>query len=488
MKKTFSMNIEITITKKIIGFLNLMLCCFFLQAQPNTLVMGKINNAKAKEIELSINKLYLTNNIEVYSSKVIDNNTFAFAVEVDEPQIAIIEYARNKGIIYLEPNDTLYIECDADDFQYSFEFTGGLGDDNTCFTEYLRKYPKEMSVFNMTQYKQKSYWYQNSPKMDELMLRMNRNLFDEHMKIRKSDAFAIMDKYEIDQPNTLTKDFKEFLEADILYDFAYHKMLYGNVFKNRYGLTEKYCDFLNEIPIQNNQIGNQWYRQYLIAYFDYQNSIKPDDRNQFIHQYEEGSKLLEGKTRAYFQSETIARAFRAKENEVIMEKFWDYMRYQDYGAFDEKLLEVHAKAVKFAGGTIAPGFTLSDIEDKEITLASYKGQVVYLNFWASWCRPCMNKMEKIKPIQSELEDQGIVFINVSLDRKEEVWKETLEKKSFKGIHVLASGELNSDIAKAYEIKVLPRYFIINKNGEFVKTPKSNAIDQVRSTLLKVVEQ
>ena len=488
MKKTRSMNFYTTITKKTIGCLSLMLCCFFLQAQPNTLVMGKIKNAKSKAIQLSLNKLFLTNNIEVYESKVIENNTFAFAVDVDEPQIAILEYARNQGVIYLEPNDTLYIECDAENFQYSFEFSGGLGADNNCFTEYIRKNPKEMSVFNMTQYKQKSYWYQNSPKMDELMLRMNQNLFDEHMKIRKSNAFAIMDSYQIDQPNALTKDFKEFMEADILYDFAYHKMLYGSVFKNRYGLTEEYMDFVNEIPLQNNQIGNEWYRQFLIAYFDHQVLAKPDDRNQFIHQYEEGSKVLEGKTKAYFQSATIARAFRAKENEVIMEKFWDYMRYQDYGDFDEKLLEVHAKAVKFAGGTTAPDFTLSDIENKDIILANYKGQVVYLNFWASWCRPCMDKMEKIKSIQPELENQGIVFINVSLDRKEEVWKETLEKKSFKGIHVLASGELNSDIAKAYEIKVLPRYFIINKNGEFVKNPKSNTMDKIRATLLQVVEQ
>ncbi len=482
------MNFEMTITKKLIGLLSLMLCCFFLHAQPNTLVMGKIKNAKSKEIELSLNKLFLTNNIEVYNSRVIDDNTFAFAVEVDEPQIAILEYARNQGVIYLEPNDTLFIECDANNFQYSFEFSGGLGADNNCFTEYIRKNPKEMSVFNMTQYKQQSYWYQNSPKMDKLMLRMNQNLFDEHMKVRKSNAFAIMDNYENNQPNTLTKDFKEFMEADILYDFAYHKMLYGNIFKNRYGLPDDYCDFLNEIPIQNNQIGNEWYRQFLIAYFDFQLKSKPDDRNQFVHQYEEGSQLLEGKTKAYFQSETIARAFRAKENEAIMEKFWDYMRYQDYGAFDEKLLEVHAKAVKFAGGTTAPDFTLSDIENNPVALANYKGQVVYLNFWASWCRPCMDKMEKIKTIQPELENQGIVFINVSLDRKEEVWKETLAKKSFKGIHVLASGELNSDIAKAYEIKVLPRYFIINKTGEFVKNPKSNSLDKVKATLLNVVEQ
>lgn len=478
-------------TQKIVGIIAFLMSVFIIQAQPNTLIVGKIENAKIlKEIEISLNKLYLNNNVEIYTSRILEDNTFAFAVEVDEPQIAMLEYARNKGVVYLEPNDTLYINCDANNFQYSFEFGGGLAEENNCLSEYLQKNPRETSVFNMTQYKQKTYWYQNSPKMDKLMLAMNRPSFENHMNTRKDNSMAILKTHETKEafPGQLSEKFKKFYTAEVRYDFAYHKMLYGNVFKNRYSLTEDYFDFVNEIPLHSDQIGNEWYREFLVAYFDYQCLKNPDGRPDYVHQYESGTDILEGKTQAFFQSEIIARAFRAKENEVIMEKYWDYMRHQDFGNFDEKVIETYSKAIKFAGGTVAPDFVLQDIDDNAVSLAKYRGQVVYLNFWASWCRPCMQKMDQMKPIQAELENQGIVFVNVSLDRKAEVWKETLEKKSFKGVHILASGELNSDIAKAYEIKVLPRYFIINKDGVFVKNPKSNALDLIKAKLLEVTTQ
>ncbi len=477
-------------TKKILSLFSLLVCVSFLYAQPNTLIMGKVKNAKLiKEIELSLNTLYLNNGVDIYTSKIIDDNTFAFAIEVKEPQIAILKYARNKGAIYVQPNDTLYIDCDANNFQYSFEFSGSLGASNNYLTEYLRLNPREMSVFNMTQYRQKLYWYQNSPRMDKLMLAMDQSSFENHMKNRKEKALAQLVKFDVDHPDKLTQEFKDFLNAEIQYDFAYHRLMYGNVFKNRYSLQESYFNFLKEIPLQNDQIGNEWYREFLVAYFDYKNLISPDDeRASFVFQYEEGSEKLEGKTRAFFQSEIIARAFRAKENGVIMDKYWDYMRYQDYGNFDIKVIESYEKAIKFAGGTQAPDFVLIDLNNTEVALKNYRGKVIYLNFWATWCRPCMDKMEKLKMIQPELENEDIVFVNVSVDREEDVWKETLEKRQFKGIHILASGELNSDIAKAYEIKVLPRYFIINKVGDFVKNPKSNDLMEVKKTLLNFAKR
>lgn len=471
--------------KKTIGIVWLSMIAFFMSAQPNTLVIGKVNNARLiKSIELSLNTLYLNNGVDVYTSKIIDDNTFAFAIEVKEPQIAILKYARNKGAIYVQPNDTLYISCDANNFQYSFEFSGSLGASNVCLTEYLRLNPREMSVFNMTQYRQKLYWYQNSPQMDKLMLEMNQSSFERHMATRKERAINHLKQYDLNHPGKLTSEFKHFLEAEIQYDFAYHRLMYGNVFKNRYSIKTSYFDFLEDIPLQNDQIGNEWYREFLIAYFDYKNVINSEDeRSPFIFQYEEGSKELNGKTRAFFQSEIIARAFRAKENEVILDKYWDYMRYQDYGNFDIKVVESYEKAIKFAGGTLAPDFVLLDQNQEAIKLKNYRGKVVYLNFWATWCRPCMDKMEALKAIQTELENQDIVFINVSLDRNEQVWRKVIENRQFKGIHIVASGELNAEIAKAYEITVLPRYFIINKTGNFVKNPRSNDLEEIRKTLL-----
>lgn len=475
--------------KKLIYTFSFIFFSVVLFAQPNTLVMGKIKNAKMlKTIELRINKLYLNNAIDVYSSKILDDQTFAFAVEVTEPQMATLEYARNQGVIYLEPNDTLWIDCDANNFQYSFEFSMGLGEENNCWNEYIQQQPREMNLFSMVRYKQKKYWYQNSPQMDKAMLAKTPPQFENHMQSRLNKAKTILENNKNKAGDNLSESFQAFFKGDILYEFAYYKMLYGHVFRNRYSITDEYFDFVNEIPLQSNQLGSEWYREFLLAYFDHQNFKQSDDsRSPFIYQYEEGSKILDERTKAFFQSEIIARAFRAKEQEVILGKYWDYMRYQDYGDFDEKVTETYAKAIKFARGTFAPEFSITDIENNLISLTAYRGKVVYLNFWATWCRPCMTKMQNMKLVQRDLEDEDVVFLNVSLDRNEEVWKEILEKNNFQGVHVLASGELNSDIAKAYEVKVLPRYFIIDQTGVFVKNPKINTPEKIKETLISTLE-
>jgi len=99
-------------------------------------------------------------------------------------------------------------------------------------------------------------------------------------------------------------------------------------------------------------------------------------------------------------------------------------------------------------------------------LDQYKGKVIYLSFWASWCGPCKKNFAKYKGIRSALESKGVVLLNISIDKDSENWKNALEKHSYiTGVNVLAT-----DIPKAqknYNISKIPDYHIINKAGEFV---------------------
>jgi len=99
------MNISKLKVKKSILFFLLLGVMISIQAQ-NTLVMGKIKNAKlVRTIDLGINLRYLDNTVETYTSNIIDDNTFAFAIQITEPQLVSLEYARNTGMLYLEPRN-----------------------------------------------------------------------------------------------------------------------------------------------------------------------------------------------------------------------------------------------------------------------------------------------------------------------------------------------------------------------------------------------
>ncbi len=68
-------------------------------------------------------------------------------------------------------------------------------------------------------------------------------------------------------------------------------------------------------------------------------------------------------------------------------------------------------------GKQAPEFSLKNKDGKEVSLASLKGKVVVLNFWATWCPPCRAEIPDFKRVYSAYKDKGVEIIGVSLDQK-----------------------------------------------------------------------
>jgi cytochrome c biogenesis protein CcmG, thiol:disulfide interchange protein DsbE len=75
-----------------------------------------------------------------------------------------------------------------------------------------------------------------------------------------------------------------------------------------------------------------------------------------------------------------------------------------------------AKYEPLVVGKPAPDFTLVDMNDKEVRLADYRGKVVFLNFWATWCKPCREEMPSMEVLHKNFEKDGLVVLAVSIDR------------------------------------------------------------------------
>ncbi|MEM9819846.1 MAG: TlpA disulfide reductase family protein [Bacteroidota bacterium] len=459
-------------------------------AQPNTLVTGKVSNPNAliKIIDLQANTRYIDNNIEKYSSNILADGTFAFAVEIKEPQYVSLTYSRNKGMIYLEPNDTLHIEFDGQSFPFSMQFSGRSGNNNTFLYQYFKAHPQEWDPFKFTQYRKGIYWYSNSPEMNRMMQSSPESTFQQKMALRKEKAYAALDFYVSNHPNQLTPTFKEFISTEILYDWAYHMLLYGHVFKNKHQVSNAFFSFVNEVPLNGDVIGNYWFREFLLAHLAYLYEQSGEKEYPYRDQYDLSKHIFVGRSLAFIQSEMIYRAFNAKKTDEILGRYWDFIDNTEYLEFEAKVNSIYQKVMRYAEGSPAHPFQLKDINGQSVSLSQFQGKVVYLNFWASWCRPCMNKMRQFKPMMKELEKQGVVFVNVSLDRNSNDWQNAVQSWQFNGVHVLAPGDINSDIASTYEVKILPQYYIINKYGSFAQRPKKNDVNSIRSTLLDLVKR
>jgi len=457
----------------------------FIQAQANTLVIGKIqgHNSLVKTVELRINNRYVDNQVEVYESNLLKDGTFAFAAEIKEPQYATIVYSRNKSMVYLEPNDTLEILASGTNFPHGVSFSGKGGPNNRYLYKYLEKNPKELDHFKKIQYKKGTYWFTLDPEMDKMMKNNHPEAFKKKMLLRKEQALLDLNFNVTNNPGEISTSFSEFMGTEIIYDWAYHVLLYGSVFKNKHGLTESFFSFLDEAPVQSESVGNYRYRDFLMAYLNYQvTKTNEAPIDPYLRQYEAATDILYGRALAFAQSEIIYKCFGIGEIDQLLAKYWGFVENTDHPEFSEKVEAVYEKAIAQRVGAPAPEFKLKNDEGSIVTLSSYNGQVVLLNFWASWCRPCMKKMRIMQPLEAELKSRGVVFMNVSLDRNPDDWKGALARENFAGVHLLAEGDIDSTIASDYQVRILPQYFLIDKYGNFAEKPKQFKAEDLRMVL------
>ena len=151
------------------------------------------------------------------------------------------------------------------------------------------------------------------------------------------------------------------------------------------------------------------------------------------------------------------------------------------------MLSVLTYSSTASAGNNAPTFTLRDINKKEVSLEDYRGKVVLVNFWATWCGPCQAEMPHLQKMYAELEDQGFVVLSISADNARDASKvKPLIKRNRYTFPVLL--DTDSTVLNQYNPEsVLPYNVLIGKDGNIIWQKASYAPGEEVELRAKVVE-
>ena len=158
---------------------------------------------------------------------------------------------------------------------------------------------------------------------------------------------------------------------------------------------------------------------------------------------------------------------------------------------EQQLAQIKDTAV----GNISPNFTKKDVYGNIINLSDYRNKdFVLLDFWASWCMPCLEAIPKIKDLFSKYGKKELVFISISLDTDSVKWTEAIQKYQLdewtQTMDVVKrnnnpDSNFNQDnLYNIYNVKTIPNYLLINKNGVIIAN--CNDIENLEIELHKIL--
>ena len=154
----------------------------------------------------------------------------------------------------------------------------------------------------------------------------------------------------------------------------------------------------------------------------------------------------------------------------------------------QEILSLYQQYERVYKGAYAPLSTLYKLDGGTVTLSAYKGKMIVIDVWATWCCSCLEKMPKFIQLQKKYEQhKDIVFLSLSIDhdKKIDLWKKTIEKNNMQNLTNVIAPESKSSFCSDYFVSGVPRYIVIDSKGKIINAFASlDKIEQIIQNTLK----
>lgn len=292
--------------------------------------------------------------------------------------------------------------------------------------------------------------------------------------------------------NGFSAPFRTFAKTEITFSNAKDKLQYlveyttkHNLKLNTFQPPSAYQEFLSSIqPLGDSAFYSLKYRNFFSEYFDYigVRSYKKTANSYTLHLFRLIDSLMptQPRTRLFLKTYYLRMGLSLEQNMDSLTEAWHLL--QEEPGFDKNDYFTRQFAEKSAlnAGAGIPDIALEDTSGHYIPLKSLRGKYLLLDFWGSWCVPCMDEMPYSRSLEEKFKDKNVLFvyINNPTDSKGQ-WKQTIRRLQLHGIHLKADISAQEQLSKYYLFSAFPFYVLIDPQGHIVKLkepirPSTNA--------------
>jgi len=306
-----------------------------------------------------------------------------------------------------------------------------------------------------------------------------------------SSSFAKMIKGKNLDPN-----FVNFQGKYCKYKAATLKLILGL----QHNITDStYYQFVDDLELNNAQyLGIPDYRWFLQYYTekllsDQLSKLRDSESSKPEIWINEEFKVIEtfenAKIKEYLYFTTIKQIVEnegLEGFELCRETYDKQLKHDKYRNIIKALLN---KKMQLAKGKPVPDYIGYDINDKEVHLSDFKGKVIYLDFWATWCGPCKAELPYYMKLSQQYQNKGIVFISISIDNPDKIedWKNMI-KNEHSIVQLRTHIGWDPQLIDKFQVNSVPTYFLIDAEGKIIDAtaprPSSAEIKPLLDQLIK----
>ena len=440
-----------------------------------TIIAGQIENPISDNIGILVFDNMITRDNSKLSTTVDDSGKFKLEFSIQEPQKVFLSRPRSNNLLFLYPGDSLSISFDDKDVRRTMSFDGSSANQNHYLSTFNMNY--DMSNFFM--------------KMRDLSPAEFKNL----VLTNRNDALDAFNAFEL--KNELDEAFRQFALAQINYQF--YSMLFKceGILKHiregdadSLGFTDEYFDFIVEADFNNDGalINADDYLTALSSYVLYRVGASESYQEHLEKAYIFANENLEGRTREYFQAKLISYMIE-RTSSIDSARVNDFLGHCESEKVREivaTLYEKHINISSMQGSSLPDEILLSSLynrEGGEITfrelLNKQSGKLVFLDIWSLGCKPCLDEMSYSRELIEKYADEDISFIFLSTDEMTDMWDKGIQISGIDDGHYRLVGGFQSALLKQLNIKAIPRYIFLDKEGKVLdvdaKRPSSKAL-------------
>ncbi len=393
---------------------------------------------------------------------VIRPGEYFLVVESDRPAKSALNIGKEQYNVFVIPNDTSHITISSDDDEWKLSFEGKSKQQNDYYLE-----------------KKKALGYA------DIRVAFNKDLSPSSTyNLLKANADSVISQelnffHRYTSSQELPKWFVDYEHAEIVYAGAGYKTYLpgANEFMKWFSdiLPDNYFDFLDDVTVNNPKASlSSYYFWFLNDYF-----ARDLSKTENLSRFERVSKFkanalalsnveLSGETKQLFHKSLFSDLIQFYSDSLEIDSLASAFQVKDYKEL-VRLSNIRSRneeeALNLHKGDTIPDFLLADELDSLVSIRTFQDQVLYVNFWATWCGPCIANIPNLnKLIEHYAQDPRIRFVNICLDSEKEKWLISIQRHQLKGINLYAEKNWNSKLRSSFNIKGIPHYMIINRGN------------------------